>query len=354
MATAASFAVFATGAVAGGIERSTQSVGLMFETGDYAEFTLGSISPSVSGSFGGNSSGNMAESYISASFGYKKDFGNGLHIGVIIDQPVGANVAYPTGTGYAAAGSTAKISSTAITGVLRYKFQNNFSVLAGLRAIKTSGQVELQPSGYTMSTSTETDMGYLVGVAYEKPEIALRVALTYNSAVDHDFAVTENGGASLPFRTTIPSSLNLEFQSGIAKNTLVFGSIRKVDWTSFSIRPAGYAAANSGQALVSYRDDTTTYNLGVGRKFNDNWSGAVTLGYEGSNPGTSGNLGPTNGNKSIGLGVSYTKGKMKITGGIRYIDIGDAQTVLAAPPVPQSSFTNNHAIAVGFKVGYSF
>lgn len=354
MMTVASVAVTGTCAFAGGVERSSQSVSLMFEKGNYAEVSAGLVSPSVSGTFLGANSGNMTEQYLGFSFGIKKDMGNGFHLGLIVDQPVGADVAYPTGTGYPIAGSTGTISSTGVTGILRYQFPSNFSVYGGIRAISTSGKVRLLPSNYTMNTSTETDYGYLVGISYEKPEIALRVALTYNSEVDHDFAATENGVVSLPFTTTIPKSVNLEFQSGIAQNTLLFGSVRWVDWTSFDITPAGYAAANGGASLVDYSSDTTTYNLGIGRRFNERWSAAVSFGYEEASPGFSGNLGPTNGNKSIGIGATYTKDNVKITGGIRYVDIGDAQTILAAPPVPTTDFSGNSAIAVGIKVGFNF
>ena len=37
-------------------------------------------------------------------------------------------------------------------------------------------------------------MGWVAGVAYEMPEIAARVSLTYNSPIDHDFDMTESGG----------------------------------------------------------------------------------------------------------------------------------------------------------------
>ena len=38
---------------------------------------------------------------------------------------------------------------------------------------------------YTLTSNTDQAFGYLVGVAYEKPDIALRVALTYNSLPYH-------------------------------------------------------------------------------------------------------------------------------------------------------------------------
>jgi len=46
-----------------------------------------------------------------------------------------------------------------------------------------------------------------------------------------------------------PQSVNLEFQTGIAKVTLLFGSVRWVDWTAFNIFPADFPDVNP---IVSY------------------------------------------------------------------------------------------------------
>ena len=63
-----------------------------------------------------------------------------------------------------------------------------------------------------------------------------------------------------------------------------------------------------------------------------------------------GNLGPTDGMISIGLAATYTMDNMKITGGIRYVEIGDATT---KPPI-SGVFTGNSGVGVGVKIGYTF
>jgi long-subunit fatty acid transport protein len=347
MTTAALFAV-ASGAQAGGVERSSQSVAILFEQGRYAELSFGHFSPDVSGTVGGGalSSGDMSSSYNSWSLGYKMDIGDRMNLAVILDQPIGADVAYPTGTGYPLAGSTAELSSSAVTALLRYKFESNVSVYGGLRYETVKGIVSIPAvGGYTLSTNSDSELGYVVGVAWEKPEIAARVALTYNSAITHSLDSLEFGAVATNFETEVPQSLNLEFQTGIAKDTLLFGSIRWVDWSEFLIDPPAYPLATP---LVSYQSDRTTYSLGVGRRFNENWSGAVTLGYEASNGDITGNLGPTDGFKSIGLAATYTMDNLKVTGGVRYVDIGDATTNIGA------NFSGNSGIGVGLRVGYTF
>ena len=90
----------------------------------------------------------------------------------------------------------------------------------------------------------------------------------------------------------------------------------------------------------------------MGRKFNDNWSGSVFVTYEPKGDPNVSPLAPTNGYKGIGLAAVYTRDNMKVTMGARYLDLGDAN---ASPGgVPLAAMTDNHAVAVGVKVGFTF
>lgn len=341
----AALALSTTTAMAGGIERSTQSVAILFEEGNYAEFSLGYFDPKITAA-PGIPSGDMAPSYTTYSLGYKQALRDNLDLAVILDEPAGAKVSYPAGTAYPLQGATAEINTMALTALLRYKFPSNVSVYGGLRAQSANGKVSLPfLLGYTMNTNTDTQLGYVLGVAWEKPEIAARVALTYNSEIEHEFNSIENSVAPGRFNTKIPQSWNLEFQSGVAQDTLVFGSIRWVDWTALVIDPPNYPLPAN---LVDYQSDSTTYTLGVGHRFSDSWSGAMIFSHEPSSGDISGNLGPTDGFSSVSLAGTYTNGNMKITGGVRYVDIGGTTTSIGVP------FTNNSGVGVGLRVGYSF
>ncbi|MDP3263199.1 MAG: hypothetical protein U1E06_21975 [Tabrizicola sp.] len=347
LTTAAALAAAASGAHAGGVERSSQSVAILFEEGRYTELSFGSFSPDISGTAFGASSGDMAPSFTSYSLGYKMDVGDRMDFALVIDQPIGADVDYPAGTFYPLAGSTAKLTSSAITALLRYQFGGNISAIGGLRYETVKGVVALP--GYTLSTNNDRELGYVVGVAWEKPEIAARVALTYNSSITHSLEALELGAIETTFDTEVPQSVNLEFQTGIAKDTLLFGSIRWVDWSVFDISPPIYTSPPGSGPLVAYPKDRVTYNLGIGRRFNETWSGAVLVGYEPSDGELSGNLGPTDGYKSIGLAATYSLANMKITGGVRYVDVGDTTTNILG-----GNFTDNSGVGLGVKVGYTF
>ncbi|MBT8424043.1 MAG: hypothetical protein KJO67_03640, partial [Silicimonas sp.] len=172
---------------------------------------------------------------------------------------------------------------------------------------------------------------------------------TYTSEITHTLSSIENGAPTGSFDSTVPQSVQLDFQTGVAADTLVFGSVRWVDWSEFQITPPGFALASGGLPLAAYDSDYITYSLGVGRRFNDTWSGAVTLTHEPQSDDLQRNLGPTDGFTSVSVGATYTRDNMKITGGVRYVFIGDANTTTVG-----SSFTDNNAIGVGLKVGYSF
>lgn len=341
------------GAWAAGIERTTFNSGLLFEEGDYVELTFGAALPSVSGTgngpFAGTSSGNMAQDYLSVGLGYKQQLNDKWALALIVDQPVGADVAYPAGT-YPFQGSTADVDSLAVTALAKYSSANNLSFYGGIKAQQISGNVYIPFFGpYSLETDKSEEFGYVLGAAWEKPEIAARVALTYTSEITHTLNAVENGGATGPFDSTIPQSLQLDFQTGVAADTLVFGSVRWVDWTEFQILPPLFNVASGGLPLAAYDSDYITYSLGVGRRFNETWSGAITLTHEPSSGDLMRNLGPTDGFSAIGVGATYTKGNMKISGGVRYALIGDATTTTVG-----STFDGNKAIGAGVKVGFSF
>ncbi|WP_424976212.1 OmpP1/FadL family transporter [Dinoroseobacter sp. S124A] len=369
----------ASSAYAGGVERSNQGIDFLFEQGTYVELGFGRLDPDVSGEvvqpgFGNANSGNMLGGENVFSLSYKQDLGENFVVGLKLDKPVGATIRYPSGTGHPFAGSVADLESEELTAYLMYKFSNGFSVVGGLRAQQVEGDVFLASTQYDLTTNNDREYGYMLGVAYEKPEIALRVSLTYSSAIDHTFSASEAaiipvaGVGNVPvsregdFDTTIPQSVNLAFQTGIAEDTLLFGSIRWVDWSEFNINPSLYdqiiqgASGGFSYPLASYQSDTITYKLGIGRRFNENWSGAVTLIHEPESGDIFGNLGPIDGRDAIALGVTYSNDRFKISGGLEYSRLGDAesQTPFGAPGTAISDFTDNSSISYGIRIGYYF
>ncbi len=362
-AAAAAASLAATAATAGGVDRSGQGIAPIFEDGNYVEFSFTSVSPSVSGTgvfvTPGAASGGMANTYGYTGMAFKFDSGDSFSTAFIYEEPFGADVTYPMGTGYFAAGSNAMLNSDSFTAIGRYQFGGGFSVHGGVRVQSLDANATIPfVAGYVGTTSADTGYGYLVGAAYEKPEIALRVALTYNSTIEHKLATNETSLATPPgglnSTTTVetPESINLDFQTGIAPGTLVFGGVRYVNWSDFVIAPAHYATLTGGLPLVSFADDTITYTLGVGRQLDENWSIAVSAVHEPATGGLKSNLAPTDGRSAIGFAAVYRQDGFKLQAGIQHIWIGDANTNVFG--VTGGSFTDNTAIAFGIKAGFTF
>lgn len=325
-------------AQAGGIDRSGQFMSPIFEktgaSGSHVQLSYGSISPETTSSFGGN----PLLDYDQVGFAYKYRFSDSFSFSVIYDQPYGAAVQYPAGFPFA--GAFATVESEALTFIGRHETGNGFSVHGGIRAQKLSGTIQ---TTQRLTASSDYDLGFVVGAAYEVPDIALRVAVTYSSEIDNELSGTEFAPApsATAFTVTTPENLNIEFQTGIAEDTLLFGSIRHVRWDGFNL-------TTSTLTYASFTGNTTTYSLGVGRKFDENWSAAVSLGYEaaGTRPTTTA-LAPYTGSKSITVGGTYTQDSFKVTGGVTYAELGD--TFLGP-----FSWNGGKAVGVGIRVGYSF
>ncbi len=355
-------ALSATMASAGGLDRSGQGVGVIFETGNYVELSFGNVNPTVSGTYlgGAATSGDIAPSYNQLGFGYTNSINDNLSFSLIFDQPYGADVNYPANGSFAGlVGTRGEFSSSAITAMARYKLNSNVSIYGGVKSTTVAMNIAVPGGGvlnYTGVGQSTQAFGYVIGAAYEIPDIALRAALTYHSASTFDIATFETsaavpGGVNSVTTVKMPQAVNLDFQTGIAADTLLTAGIRWANWTQTSIDPQEYRARTGG-ALQNYSEDAYTFSLGVGRRFTENFAGSVTLGYERPQGGVTGNLAPTDGFQSISVGGAYTMDNIEISGGVRYVKIGDATSSGAGGF--NGTFSGNSVIGLGLKVGVNF
>jgi long-subunit fatty acid transport protein len=189
-------------------------------------------------------------------------------------------------------------------------------------------------------------MGYIVGAAYSIPEIAFRAELLYETETNFSL---DTASAAGPGQTTgsIPDYMTLNFQSGVADGTLVFGSMRRADWANHQLKVHPMATDTSSFT------NTTTINVGVGRKVTDALSLIGTYGTEakGDAAGTS-LLSMTNGYQGITIAGRYTLENATITAGYNYTMFGDK--TITPPGAVAGSFTGNKVTGFGVKVGFSF
>ena len=391
-----------TAATAGGIERATNDYSVLFEDGNYAKLSFSSVTPDVSGDYpaalGGGSTDNMAEDYTNFGLSLKYQLNDQFDVGLFLNQPYGANANYTAGT-YSGLGADWESNQIAL--VLKYQATPNISVYGGIRSVESqaeitipdllvrggfaagaqaaaegaaaaaaggdaataaalqaqaegAGAIALNPASldYSAETDANRQTSYIVGAAYERPEIALRVALTYETGFTHTFAGTESLptlglDATADFEIEMPQSVTLDFQSGVAEDTLVFGSIRWAEWSVWEVRPTGYEGI-TGDRVTGLDDDVTTYRLGVGRRLSDDLSVFARVTYEAGTGGEASRLAPTDGSTAIGIGGSYNFNGLDITGGIEYVMLGDATDGSGV------EFAENTAVGLGLSIGYQF
>ncbi|SEH93861.1 long-chain fatty acid transport protein [Rhizobium tibeticum] len=177
------------------------------------------------------------------------------------------------------------------------------------------GRLDLEDNGW----------GWRAGLGYEIPEYAMRASLVYNSRVKYDSlsgtvdltqvpVVPGFGGrvTSVFGEAEAPDSLELKVQSGIAPDWLAFGSVKWTNWSVLQSIPLcpvstkGRACTSSSLTKLTSLDllyqDGWTITGGVGHKFNDQWTGAVSLTWD---RGTSHGYGAQTDTWTVGLGAAY-------------------------------------------------
>ncbi len=290
--------------------------------------------------------------------------------------------------------------------VFGYQPTQNWNIYAGPVYQTVKGDLKLRGQAYSIFNGYDAnfketgDLGWLAGLAFQIPEIALKASLTYRSEIEHNASTTESlsvlntplaaasvtgllNGLGVPAsytnamtesgktKITTPQSVNLDFQTGIMADTVAFANVRWVEWSNFSIRPYQFGKISeavgqldsvnrpNGFDVVEYDKDQWSATVGVGRKLSEQWAGNVSVGWDSGAGNPVSTLGPTEGYWNVGLGLQYSPTPATfIAGGVKYFWLGDAESQTAAQ-VGESNrivgdFQDNHAIAYGLKMGYRF
>ena len=227
-------------------------------------------------------------------------------------------------------------------------------VISNYNALETAvdgRKVLFGADGYKFNMKQDTSVGFLLGAAYEIPDIALRLAASYRFETDHSAATTESmlGQSSVPGTVdyVTPQSFNLDFQTGVAKNTLLTANFRWTDFSAVDVVPTLL-----GSDLVNI-DDSYRYSIGVAHRFSDQFAGTVSLSYEeAGNAATVSPLGPTDGLYGLTVVGRYSKNNVNISGGLNYTWLGAANAGVGGQTA--ASFGSNSAVGAGLKIEIVF
>ena len=373
-------AVTASSAYAGGWETGKLDTSFLYENGNYAEFSYGNLDYSIEGTTQAGVTHKMAKDQTRVAVSGKFNLGR-LEIGISsfdsgaiqmdgqsaatsrADCATAASTSNATAMGQncsIVASADANLDTQAI--IAKYKLNDNFSLIGGLRRVKLADStIGTLRTDYSINSNSET--GAIYGVAYSRPDIALRLELIHSEAKKMKLSGTANGlmaasfGNNVPLadnsELNVPKAMTLKFQTGIAKDTLLMASVHRVDWKAAQIDlNFNGAAAAATLDIASNFSDTTAYSIGLGRKFTDNTSGSISYSWEdGAGATSTSGFTMSNGSKTISLGLKHKLDNVTISGGVSYTEVGDVDVAKSGLT---SAYSNNSVTALGLKIGYNF
>ena len=379
LVTAVAALSVASVASAAGLDRSGQDISAFLQDGTYAETVYTYIDADVTGhdlnadGSKGKKIKDIAEDYDFFRYGVKTDIDDTFSIGVLYDEPWGAAADYHGDNNFVDAsgeGTNVEVRTESLTGLMGMKFGQNkeFQIYGGPVAQRLKADVHLRgkaygpANGYNLNVNADTDYGWVAGLAYSKPEIALKAALTYRSEIDYDLSASESlGGLSdtRDMEITTPESVNFDFQTGINPTTLATAKVRWVPWSDFAITPPVYNQVSKsitkddvGLNLVDYDDDQWQVELGLAKRVADNLAVSGTVGWDSGAGDPVSSLGPIEGYYSVGLGAKYDITKnWAVSAGGKYLMFGDAKGKVPTGNVV-SEFEDNDGFALGVKISY--
>ena len=363
--------MIAGNAYAGGFSRGEANTDILFEPGQYG-FDAGFIyvSPQVSYATIGTGGAvgtdpRFSQDYWIPSVAAKARFGDALGCALTYTQPFGGSTVYGTQAQAAQVGKkfySKDFVSNEYGATCDVRFDagpGKFHVLGGAylqdftyTAVSNLGTLKLNDGG---------SYGYRIGAAYDIDKYAMRAAVMYRSAVTQNatgtFTPTATGafvfGTSSVIPSTgngtLPQSVKLSLQSGVAPGWLVYGS---VEWTNWSVlQTLNYSISTSAQQDKYYWKDGWTIQAGVGHQFTDDIAGTINVTWD---QGVGSGADIMTDKWTVGTGAEFKlgPGKLQVGGAVTYITGGSQSTANGASFNATTNGSWAYSAGAGYKVSF--
>ena len=336
----------ATSAHAGGWNRGEADTDILYEDGDYVmRGGVVYISPkrqfdTINGVDATDD--RYSQDYWIPSLAAKFKVSDNLACALTYTQPFGADADYGAQAQLASllAGGSGASHKDFITN--EYGATCDVSMQAGKGRVHLLGGVFLQDFEYTANSfagdlhlQDHAAYGYRFGVGYDIPEYALRAQLMYRSKVDHDAddgefdwdpAVRPGWGLQDAFGTgTLPQSVKLSLQSGVAPGWMVYGSVKWTDWSVMDKLDYSLGTPVPGLYLpqedVYNWKDGWTINAGVAHAFNEKIAGTVNVTWD-SGVDTGADIYTDTWTFGAGVSIKAGPGELRVGGAVSYLTEG--------------------------------
>ena len=368
----------ASGAQAGGFENARLDTAFMYEEGNSASISTSRRNFDVTGdAFATTKSviGDRSATTLSAKYQVNEN----LALGITRYDSGAIHINYQGAGGAATTDFGPRVNLTTDSIVLlgKYDITENVSISAGLRndsfkvsdadiyrlTIFNAAGGGAATNALSPTVSSGSDTVPILAVAYQVPDIALRIELIHQakSSVGLDTVcnipalvlAAVNATCSASSTGGLAEYTTLNFQTGIMTDTLLFGSVHKGKWSKSQLSVADSESAALLQVgPTSAFEDSTEYSLGLGRKFSEQFSGSVSYNWESSEDGTTTSLFTVNdGYKGISIGAKYTMENIELSAGYNYTKLGD---VTYSTALGTNTYADNKVSAFGARLTARF
>ncbi len=178
----------------------------------------------------------------------------------------------------------------------------------------------------TLRLEDDSAFGYRFGVGYDIPEYALRAQLMYRSQVDHEsnsgsFDVQDLGVLYYPASGygSLPQSVKLSLQTGVAPGWMVYGSVK---WTDWSVMQALNYEINGGARQDVYNwQDGWTITAGVAHAFSEKFGGTINVTWD-KGVATGADIYSDTWTFGAGVSIKHGPGEWRLGGAVSYLTEG--------------------------------
>lgn len=385
---------------AAALDKSGQSIRAFLEEGNYIEVSVGQVQSDITGDIPQRetlveagvtdfSTSNLVPTSILTQTALKLQLHPKISVGLIYDQPFGAEVGYqmyqPDSAQNTLLESTYfNLQTESLSFLLGFQPTISWNFFTGLIYQTLDAKIQLQGKtfslfdGYEAYISKDHAFGGVFGLSYQIPEYALKSTLSYHSKIRYQPTIEESiTGQSLNFSPTVsskietPQSVNIDLQTAISSRTLLYGALRWVDWSKFSIQPTQFDHITASILtlldleqdinLIHYEHDQWSTNVGIAHQLSDQWGVSIDAGWDSGTGNVASTLAPIDSLYHSGINARYMLSpKTFFAFGMRYIWLNPADTnntttldlTEQMTALPQA--TRNWAFAYGFKIGHSF
>lgn len=275
----------------------------------------------------------------------------------------------------AAGGTVAQATAAANASLSKGFTSNEYGATCDLRFDAGKGRLHvlgglfLEDFSYTAQSLQGTlkfkdngSLGFRAGLGYDIPEYAFRASVMYRSQVKHNATGTfdyssavlaANPGlaatAAATGSGTLPQSVKLYLQTGVAPGWLVYGS---AEWTNWSVlQTLNYTVGTSAKQDKYYWKDGWTLQAGVGHQFTDDIAGTLNVTWD-QGVGTGADIQTDTWTFGAGARIKAGPGNIDLGAGVSYLTAGSQSTAKGATFNATSPGSWAYAFAASYNIKF--